>query len=116
MRSRYGALAIYSTLLACIAVGTLTLALLQGVDFPAWWVVLLGIGACLFVWQFGLRAPRLGLISMERLPQIGLLLVFEPVVAASICAAASLTWPLVSPATARGRSKWPGCARSTTAR
>ena len=96
MRSRYGALAIYSTLLACVAVGTLTVALLQGVDFPAWWVVLLGIGACLFVWQFGLRAPRLGLISMERLPQIGLLLVFEPVVAASICAAASLTWPLVS--------------------
>ena len=68
----------------------------EGVEFPAWWVVLLGIGACLFVWQFGLRAPRLGLISMERLPQIGLLLVFEPAVAASICAAASLTWPLVS--------------------
>ena len=69
---------------------------LRGVDFPAWWVILLCIGACLFVWQFGLRAPRLGLISMERLPQIGLLLVFEPAVAASICAAASLTWPLVS--------------------
>jgi diguanylate cyclase (GGDEF)-like protein len=96
MRSRYGALAIYSILLACVAVGALTLALLRGVDFPAWWVVLLGIVACLFVWQFGLRAPRLGLISMERLPQIGLLLVFEPAVAASICAAASLTWPLVS--------------------
>jgi len=95
MRSRYGALAIYSTLLACTAVGTLALAL-RGIEFPPWWVVLLCIGACLFVWQFGLRAPRLGLISMERLPQIGLLLVFEPAVAASICAAASLTWPLVS--------------------
>ena len=59
---------------------------LRGVDFPAWWVILLCIGACLFVWQFGLRAPRLGLISMERLPQIGLLLVFDPAVAASICA------------------------------
>jgi len=96
MRSRYGALAIYSVLLACVAVGALSLALLRGVEFPAWWVVLLGIAACLFVWQFGLRAPRLGLISMERLPQIGLLLVFEPAVAASICAAASLTWPLIS--------------------
>jgi diguanylate cyclase (GGDEF)-like protein len=96
MGSRYGALAIYSALLACVAAGALLLALLRGADFPAWWVVLLGIGACLFVWQFGLRAPRLGLISMERLPQIGLLLVFEPAVAASICAAASLTWPLVS--------------------
>src|SRR6188768_2869787 len=104
MRSRYGALAIYSILLACVAGGTLLLAL-RGVDFPAWWVILLCIGACLFVWQFGLRAPRLGLISMERLPQIGLLLVFEPAVAASICAAASLTWPLVSRRYSQGSMK-----------
>jgi len=83
MRSRYGTLAIYSILLACVAAGALLLASLRGAEFPAWWVVLLGIGACLFVWQFGLRAPRLGLISMERLPQIGMLLVFEPAVAAS---------------------------------
>ena len=105
MRSRYGALAIYSILLACVAVGTLSLALLRGGGFPPWWVVLLGIGACLFVWQFGLRAPRLGLISMERLPQIGLLLVFEPAIAASICAAASLTWPLVSRRYSQGSLK-----------
>ena len=105
MRSRYGTLAIYSMVLACVASGLLVVALLRGVDFPAWWVVLLGIGACLFVWQFGLRAPRLGLISMERLPQIGMLLVFEPSVAASICAAASLTWPLVSRRYSQGSLK-----------
>ena len=105
MRSRYGALAIYSLLLACVAAGTLSTALLRGADFPAWWVVLLGIGTCLFVWQFGLRAPRLGLISMERVPHIGLLLVFEPAVAASICAAASLTWPLVSRRYSQGSLK-----------
>ena len=93
MRSRYGALAVYSVLLACVAAGGLSL-LLRGVEFPPWWVVLAGIGACLFVWQFGLRAPRLGLISMERLPQIGLLLVFSPAVAAAICATASFVWPL----------------------
>jgi diguanylate cyclase (GGDEF)-like protein len=96
MHSRYGALALYSILLACVAAGTLLLALMGGVGFPPWWVALIGIGSCLFVWQFGLRAPRLGLISMERLPQIGMLLVFEPAVAATICAAASLTWPLIS--------------------
>jgi diguanylate cyclase (GGDEF)-like protein len=96
MRSRYGTLAVYSLLLAAIAASALVLALLRGAEFPAWWVVLLGIGASLFVWQFGLRAPRLGLISMERLLHVGLLLVFDPVVAACICAAASLTWPLVS--------------------
>jgi diguanylate cyclase (GGDEF)-like protein len=108
MRSRYGALAIYSTLLACVAAGALLFASLRSADFPAWWVVLLGVGACLFVWQFGLRAPRLGLISMERVPQIGLLLIFEPVVAASICAAASLTWPLVSRRYSHGSLKLAG--------
>ncbi len=105
MRSRYGALAIYSILLACVAAGVLFANLRDGVAFPSWWVVILGIGACLFVWQFGLRAPRLGLISMERLPQIGFLLVFEPAVAASICAAASLVWPLVSRRYSQGSSK-----------
>jgi diguanylate cyclase (GGDEF)-like protein len=86
-------------------VATLAWALLRGVDFPAWWVVLLGIGSCLFVWQFGLRAPRLGLISMERLPHIGMLLVFEPAAAASICAAASLAWPLLSRRYSQGSLK-----------
>lgn len=96
MRSRYGALALYSTLLAALAVGALAFNLRGGANFPPWWVALLGIGACLFVWQFGLRAPRLGLISMERLPQIGILLVLEPAVAACICGAASLIWPLIN--------------------
>jgi diguanylate cyclase (GGDEF)-like protein len=96
MRSRYGTLAAYSALLACAAITALALEVIDGARFPAWWVVLIGVGANLFVWQFGLRAPRLGLISMERVPQIGLLLVFEPAVAASICAGASLIWPLVS--------------------
>jgi diguanylate cyclase (GGDEF)-like protein len=104
MRSRYGALAIYAILLACVALATL-LGTSRSSHFPAWWVVVLGIGACLFVWQFGLRAPRLGLISMERLPQIGLLLVYEPAVAASICAAASLIWPLVSRRYSQGSLK-----------
>jgi diguanylate cyclase (GGDEF)-like protein len=95
MRSRYGTLAAYTLLLACVAGGALAFALLRGANFPPWWFVLLGIGASLFVWQFGLRAPRLGLISMERLLHVGLLLVFEPEVA-------SLTWPLVSRSYSQG--------------
>ena len=108
MRSRYGALAIYSTLLAGVAIAALVAGLTRQGNFPDGWVVVLGVGACLFVWQFGLRAPRLGLISMERVPQIGLLLVFEPAVAASICAAASLTWPLVSRGYSQGSLKVAG--------
>jgi diguanylate cyclase (GGDEF)-like protein len=105
MRSRYGALAIYSILLASVAAALLFTELRRGVGFPSPWAAILGIGACLFVWQFGLRAPRLGLISMERLPQIGLLLVFEPAIAAGICAVASLTWPLVSRRYSQGSMK-----------
>src|SRR5919108_5275531 len=108
MRSRYGALAIYSILLAGVAAAALLTELRHGIELPSAWVVILGIGACLFVWQFGLRAPRLGLISMERLPQIGMLLVFEPAVAATICAAASLIWPLLSRRYSQGSLKVAG--------
>jgi diguanylate cyclase (GGDEF)-like protein len=105
MRSRYGALAAYSILLFLAAAFALAQSLPSGAAFPPWWISLLGIGACLFVWQFGLRAPRLGLISMERLPQIGMLLVFDPAVAAALCGTASLTWPLISKRYSQGSLK-----------
>lgn len=105
MRSRYGTLVIYTTLLACVAAGWLLFAWMEGIDFPAWWICLLGVGVSLFVWQFGLPAPRLGLMSMERLPQIGMLLIFEPAVAASICAAASMAWPFISRRYSQGSFK-----------
>src|SRR5688500_18869827 len=108
VRSRYLKLTLYTGLLAAAAAGALALMWMRGASFPSWWVVILGIAGSLFVWQFGLRAPRLGLISMERLVQIGLLLVYEPVVAASICAAASLTWPLVSRRYSHGSLKVAG--------
>ena len=105
MRSRYGALAAYSILLFLAAAFALAQSLPSGAAFPPWWISLLGIGACLFVWQFGLRAPRLGLISMERLPQIGMLLVFDPAVAAALCGTASLIWPLISKRYSQGSLK-----------
>jgi diguanylate cyclase (GGDEF)-like protein len=70
---------------------------LQGVaQFPSWWGAALCVGASLFVWQFGLTAPRVVLTSMERLPQIGALLIFDPAVAAGLCALASLFWPFLN--------------------
>ncbi len=105
MASRYGSLALYSLLLATIAGAWLVVGLAGASDFPQVWVVGLLIAACLLVWQFGLPAPRVGLISMERLPQIGLLLVFSPPVAAAICAAASLLWPLLNRGYSQGSTK-----------
>lgn len=96
MLSRYRSLALYSFALAAVTGLWLGHGLAQGAAFPPLWVVMLCVAGSLFVWQFGLQAPKVGLISMERLVQIGLLLVLSTPVAAAICACASLLWPLVN--------------------
>jgi diguanylate cyclase (GGDEF)-like protein len=101
MASRYRALAAYSGLIAAGAGVWLALELRAIDAFPPVWIVLIAVVACLFVFQFGL-ATRIGLISMERVPQIGLLLVFSPAVAAAICATASFVWPLFNRAYSQG--------------
>src|SRR5262245_25922308 len=95
MTPRYHWLAIYSLLLATATAGWLAAALTDA-SFPPWWIVGLLVACCLLVWQFGVPVPRVGLSSMERVPQIGMLLVLDPPVAAAICALASLLWPLIS--------------------
>lgn len=101
MASRYRALGAYSALLAAGASAWLA-SELQGIEaLPPTWVVAIAVVACLFVFQFGLRT-RIGLISMERVPQIGLLLVFSPAVAAAVCATASFIWPLFNRAYSQG--------------
>jgi diguanylate cyclase (GGDEF)-like protein len=95
MTPRYHWLALYSLLLAAATAGWLAAALDEAA-FPAWWVTGLLVVCCLLVWRFGVPVPRVGLSSMERVPQIGMLLVLDPPVAAGICATASLIWPLIS--------------------
>jgi diguanylate cyclase (GGDEF)-like protein len=101
MASRYRALTAYSALLAAGAGTWLAVELSATPAFPPPWVAAIAVVACLFVFQFGLRM-RIGLISMERVPQIGLLLVFSPAVAAAICATASFIWPLFNRAYSQG--------------
>ncbi|HEX7061284.1 MAG TPA: diguanylate cyclase [Woeseiaceae bacterium] len=96
MAVRYRGLAVYSVLLAALTAAWLAHDLAAAPDFPAAWVVALCIAASLTVFHFGVPAPRVGLASMERLPQIGLLLVLDPAIAATICGAASLVWPLIN--------------------
>jgi diguanylate cyclase (GGDEF)-like protein len=96
MASRYASLGLYALLVAGGAGVWLGRELVGVSTFPPWSAAVLCIAACLFVWQFGLTAPRVVLTSMERLPQIGALLVFDPAIAAAICAIASLVWPFVS--------------------
>jgi len=101
MASRYRALAAYSAVLAAGAGACLVAELSRTSAAPPAWAVALAVVACLFVFQFGLRT-RIGLISMERVPQIGLLLVFDAAVAAAICATASFIWPLFNRAYSQG--------------
>jgi diguanylate cyclase (GGDEF)-like protein len=105
MSSRYGSLAVYSMLVAAAAGIWLGVDLAAVGHVPPLWALTLCVGASLFVWHFGLTAPRVVLTSMERLPQIGALLVFEPAIAAAACALASLVWPFVSRAYSYGSIK-----------
>ena len=107
MGNRYRALALYSTVLAVVAGVWLADGLATPHRAPPAWIAALGIAACLFVWSFGLRT-RIGLISMERVPQVALLLVFSPPVAAAICATASFIWPLMSRTYSQGSLKVAG--------
>jgi diguanylate cyclase (GGDEF)-like protein len=96
MLPRYRPLALYSLALAAATAAWLALELAGAASFPPAWVALLCVAFNLFVFQFGIPTPWVGLTSLERLPQIGLLLVFSPPVAALICAAASFLWPLLN--------------------
>jgi hypothetical protein len=88
MGSRYGKLAFYSWTLAAVA-GIWVLRELTSSELPPLWALALCVLASLFVFHFGVRAPRVGLISMERVPQMGLLLALSPAAAATICAIGS---------------------------
>jgi diguanylate cyclase (GGDEF)-like protein len=102
LASRYGPLAVYSTAVALTATACVLTGLATIEQFPPLPFTLFGILASLFVWQFGLPAPRVGLTSMERLPQVGLLLMLEPPVAAAICGVASFLWPFISRSYSQG--------------
>src|SRR5688572_33098763 len=104
MIPRYRPLAVYSLLLA-VATGAWLAVELAGVaDFPPLWVAALCAAFNLFVFQFGIPSPWVGLTSMERLPQVGLLLVLSPPVAAAICAVASFLYPLFNRSYSHGSS------------
>jgi len=96
MASRYRSLTLYSLAVAVAAAAWLYSGLADAPDFPAPWIALAWVLVILAIWHFGIPVPRVGLTSMERVPQIGLLLVFTPPVAAALCGAAAFLWPLIS--------------------
>jgi diguanylate cyclase (GGDEF)-like protein len=96
MIPRYRPVALYSALLTGVAGVCLTVALAGTTGFPSAWFALAGVAFTVFVFQFGIPSPWVGLTSMERLPQVGLLLILPTPAAAAICAAGSFLWPLLN--------------------
>lgn len=105
MASRYRLLGIYVAVLLAFALLCLTLGMRSVSIFPSLLTSILAVATCLLVWQYGLPHPRVGLLSLERLPQVGLLLVFDPAIAAAICGSASLLWPFLNRSYSQGSLK-----------
>jgi diguanylate cyclase (GGDEF)-like protein len=96
MAARYRRQAAYVLLAGVLAGAALIWALLGDVAFPGSATTLFCVAAYLFVWHLGLPAPAVGLVSLERVPQVGTLLVFEPATAAVLNAIAALVWPFTN--------------------
>jgi diguanylate cyclase (GGDEF)-like protein len=95
MAVRYRVLALYSVLLA-LAAGAWLVLWPGAAAFPPAWVAVLCVAACLLVYHLGVPTPRVGLASMERLPQVGLLLTLDAPVAATLSGIAAVLWPLLN--------------------
>ena len=96
MAARYRRQAVYACLLAAVAVASLVAGNAGVSEWPHPGVWVFSLSAFLLVWHFGVLAPGMGLVSLERVPQFGLLLAFEPAIAAGLNAVASLVWPFTS--------------------
>src|SRR4249920_3645969 len=96
MATRYRRQALYLLLLIALAVAIGWWSAPSGLVWPGPATWLFAIATFLFVWHFGIPAPAMGLVSLERIPQFGFLLVFEPTVAAALNAAAALIWPFIN--------------------
>lgn len=87
---------IYAAVLAVVAFGLLiALSLLSPPDFHSPLVFLISMAFSIFIITWGFPAPYVGHTSLDRVVQIGAILIFGPVEAAWINALASLVWPLL---------------------
>jgi diguanylate cyclase (GGDEF)-like protein len=65
-------------------------------DWPPAEVVLCLAALQLLVWQYGFPAPALGVLSMERMPQVAALCLFPYPQAALMMAVPALLWPFIN--------------------
>lgn len=66
-------------------------------QWPDWPLALACVASYLVAWHFGIPAAVAGVRSLERVPQVAILLTFGPLPAACLNAAAALVFPFTSP-------------------
>lgn len=66
-------------------------------QWPHWPLALACVASYLVVWNFGMQAKVAGVRSLERVPQVAILLTFGPLPAACLNAAAALVFPFTNP-------------------
>ncbi len=96
MRSKQGRLWAYNLALLALTAVLASLALPWLAQWPSPWLVLGFVLFQLLVWNYGFPVPSMGMISMERVPQITAILLFPVEVAATINALPALLWPFLN--------------------
>jgi diguanylate cyclase (GGDEF)-like protein len=96
MRSKDSRLWTYDALLLALCVVIGSLMPWSSVPWPPWHILLGFVLFQLFVWQFAFAAPGLGMMSMERMPQIAVLCLLPMPRAALLISLPALLFPAVN--------------------
>lgn len=96
MRSKQGRLWAYNLALLAVTALLASFAWPWLAQWPSLWLVLGFVLFQLLVWNYGFPVPSMGMISMERVPQIAAILLFPVEVAAVINAVPALLWPFLN--------------------
>jgi diguanylate cyclase (GGDEF)-like protein len=96
MRTKDSRLWAYDALLVAVCIGVAYWVGVPTQDWPDWPVLAVFVALQLLVWHFGFAAPALGMLSMERMPQVAALCLLPMPYAAILISLPALLFPLLN--------------------
>lgn len=102
MTKRYQLQVLWGLTLLISVMVVLCTVYVDSLSLPSPIITVALVAAFLLIWHFSLPAPTVGIISLERLPQIATLLVVGPVESGLINAIAAIIWPFTSRSYSQG--------------
>lgn len=102
MTKRYQLQVLWGLTLLIGVLAILCTVFAESLSLPSPAVTAALVAAYLLIWHFSLPAPTVGIISLERLPQIATLLVVGPVESGLINAIAAIIWPFTNRSYSQG--------------